>query len=88
MPFVISGIFDIGIPIAIEITIVLGGIFIISAAEILMIADDNAFDLLEGIVITILSFVSLLALAVIGGFSPTGEAESTALQLVRIAELL
>ena len=88
VPFVISGIFNIGIPIAIEITIVMGGIFIISTAEALMVMDDNAFDLLEGIVITILSIVSLLALALIGGISATGEAESTALQLVNIANLL
>lgn len=87
VPFVISGIFNIGIPIAIEITIVMGGIFIISAAEVLMIADDNAFDLFEGIVIIILSIVSLLALALIGGTS-TGEAESTALQIVQIAQYL
>ncbi len=87
VPFVISGIFNIGIPIAIEIIIVMGGIFIISAAEVLMIADDNAFDLFEGIVILILSIVSLLALALIGGTS-TGDAESTALQLIEIAKYL
>jgi len=88
VPFVISGIFDIGIPIAIEITIVMGGIFIISTAEALMVMDDNAFDLLEGIVITILSIVSLLALALIGGISANPEAASTAIQLVNIANLL
>ncbi|MHA1127003.1 MAG: hypothetical protein ACTSO7_16040 [Candidatus Heimdallarchaeota archaeon] len=87
VPFVISGIFNIGIPIAIEIMIVMGGIFIISAAEVLMIADDNAFDLFEGIVIIILSIVSLLALALIGGAS-TSEVESTAQQLAHIAKLL
>ncbi|MHA1356369.1 MAG: hypothetical protein ACTSR1_14480 [Candidatus Heimdallarchaeota archaeon] len=87
VPFVISGIFNIGIPIAIEIIIVMGGIFIISAAEVLMIMDDNAFDLFEGIVILILSIVSLLALALIGGAS-TGDVESTALQLANIAKLL
>ncbi|MHA1442778.1 MAG: hypothetical protein ACTSPK_13095, partial [Candidatus Heimdallarchaeota archaeon] len=87
VPFVISGIFNIGIPIAIEIIIVMGGIFIISAAEVLMIADDNAFDLFEGIVILILSIVSLLSLALIGG-TTTGEVESTALQLVEIAKYL
>jgi hypothetical protein len=66
VPFVISGIFAIGIPVALEITIVFGGIFVLSTAVILMIMDDNKFDFLEGAVITVMSIVSLLALALIG----------------------
>ncbi|HUU77445.1 MAG TPA: sodium/calcium exchanger protein [candidate division Zixibacteria bacterium] len=69
VPFVLSGLAAIGIPISLDITIVMGGIFIIATAEMIMIMDDNHFDLLEGIVITILSIVSLLALALIGGFT-------------------
>ncbi|NHJ86484.1 MAG: hypothetical protein FK734_13550 [Asgard group archaeon] len=88
VPFVLSGIFNIGIPIAIEITIVMGGIFIISTAEIMMIMDDGKFDLLEGVVITILSIVSLVALALIGGISTQSEAETMALQLVAISQIL
>ncbi|MBD3190022.1 MAG: hypothetical protein GF308_05240 [Candidatus Heimdallarchaeota archaeon] len=65
VPFIISGIFAIGIPIAIEITLVMGGIFVLSIAVLIMIMDDNKFDLLEGAVITIISIVSLLALAMI-----------------------
>jgi hypothetical protein len=66
IPFLISGIFNIGIPITINLTIVMGGIYIMSTAEKMMIMDDNHFDLLEGVVLTILAVVSLLALAFIG----------------------
>ncbi len=66
-PFLLSGIIGIGIPVSINITIVMGGIFIMAAAEVLMIIDDNKFDILEGVVITILASVSLLALALMGG---------------------
>jgi len=66
-PFLLSGIIGIGIPVSINITIVMGGIFIMATAEVLMIVDDNKFDILEGVVITILASVSLLALALMGG---------------------
>ncbi|NHJ46407.1 MAG: hypothetical protein FK733_01345 [Asgard group archaeon] len=66
IPFLISGIVGIGIPITINLTIVMGGIYIMSTAEKMMIMDDNHFDLLEGVVLTILAVVSLLALAFIG----------------------
>ena len=72
VPFLISGIFLIGIPIALEITIVMGGIFVMSIAVQMMVMDDNKFDLLEGVVITLMSIVSLLALAFIGGITPIG----------------
>ena len=88
IPFVLSGILDIGIPISMDITIVMGGIFIMSVALSMMISDDNKFDLLEGIVITILSTVSLLALALIGGIASQSESTSTAIQLAQIAQLL
>ncbi|MCK5184999.1 MAG: hypothetical protein KAQ95_11885, partial [Candidatus Heimdallarchaeota archaeon] len=88
IPFVLSGIIDIGIPISMDITIVMGGIFIMSVALSMMISDDNKFDLLEGIVITILSIVSLLALALIGGITTQSESTSTAIQLAQIAQLL
>ncbi|MFW9924486.1 MAG: hypothetical protein ACFFDW_14475 [Candidatus Thorarchaeota archaeon] len=88
VPFIISGIFAIGIPISLDITIVMGGIFIISTAEIMMIMDDSHFDLLEGIVITILSIVSLLALALIGGISPASEAEASALQILVMSKFV
>ncbi len=88
IPFVLSGILNIGIPIALEITVVMGGIFIMSAAAILMVMDDNKFDLLEGVVITILAVVSLLALMLIGGIPTEAETASTALQLVNIAKVL
>ncbi len=88
IPFVLSGILNIGIPIALEITVVMGGIFIMSAAAILMIMDDNKFDLLEGVVITILAVVSLLALMLIGGIPTEAETASTALQLVNFAKVL
>ncbi len=67
LPFLISGIIGIGIPITINITMVLGCIYIMSTAEKMMIMDDNSFDILEGGVITILAIVSLLALALMGG---------------------
>jgi Ca2+/Na+ antiporter len=89
LPFIISGIMGIGIPISMDITIVMGGIFIMSVALILMISDDNKFDLLEGIVVFILSTVSLLALALIGSITAQSESTtSTALQLAYIAKLL
>ena len=66
-PFLLSGIIGIGIPISINITLVMGCIYIMSTAEKMMIMDDNSFDILEGGVITILAIVSLLALALIGG---------------------
>ena len=66
-PFLMSGIIGIGIPVSINITIVMGCIYIMSTAEKMMIMDDNSFDILEGGVITILAIVSLLALALIGG---------------------
>ena len=67
IPFLISGIVGIGIPITLNITLVMGGIYIMSTAEKMMIMDDNHFDILEGAVLTILAVVSLLALAFIGG---------------------
>lgn len=67
LPFLLSGIIGIGIPITINITMVLGCIYIMSTAEKMMIMDDNSFDILEGGVITILAIVSLLALALMGG---------------------
>ncbi|MHA1125006.1 MAG: hypothetical protein ACTSO7_10490 [Candidatus Heimdallarchaeota archaeon] len=67
LPFLLSGIIGIGIPISINITMVLGCIYIMSTAEKMMIMDDNSFDILEGGVITILAIVSLLALALMGG---------------------
>lgn len=67
IPFLISGIVGIGIPITINITLVMGLIYIMSTAEKMMIMDDNHFDILEGAVLTILAVVSLLALAFIGG---------------------
>ncbi len=86
-PFLLSGIIGIGIPIEFETIIVMGGIFIMSTAEKFMIMDDNHFDLLEGVVMTLLAIVSLLALALIGGFI-TGEASShVAVQLVHIAKI-
>ncbi|HUT80434.1 MAG TPA: hypothetical protein VMZ29_04450 [Candidatus Bathyarchaeia archaeon] len=88
VPFVLSGIINIGIPIALEITIVMGGIFIMSAAEIMMIMDDGKFDLLEGAVITILAIVSLLALILIGGIPTESESTQMALQLVKIKQFL
>ncbi|MBN1331076.1 MAG: hypothetical protein JXA54_16505 [Candidatus Heimdallarchaeota archaeon] len=88
VPFVLSGILNIGIPIALEITIVMGGIFIMSAAVIMMIMDDGKFDLLEGAVITILAIVSLLALTLIGGFSTESESTQMALQLAKIHQIL
>ena len=66
-PFLLSGIIGIGIPVTINITLVMGCIYIMSTAEKMMIMDDNSFDILEGGVITILAIVSLLALALIGG---------------------
>ncbi len=66
-PFLLSGIIGIGIPVSINITMVLGCIYIMSTAEKLMIMDDNHFDILEGGVMTILAIVSLLALALMGG---------------------
>ena len=66
-PFLLSGIIGIGIPVSINITMVLGCIYIMSTAEKLMIMDDNSFDILEGGVISILAIVSLLALALMGG---------------------
>ncbi|NHJ46406.1 MAG: hypothetical protein FK733_01340 [Asgard group archaeon] len=88
VPFVISGIFKIGIPVALEITVVMGGIFIMSVAELMMIMDDNKFDLLEGVVITILATVSLLALTLIGGLTTEGESTRVALQLVTIGKFM
>ncbi|NHJ32807.1 MAG: hypothetical protein FK732_08085 [Asgard group archaeon] len=88
VPFVLSGIMGIGIPISMDITIVTGGIFIMSVALNMMISDDNKFDLLEGIVVTILSTVSLLALALIGSITASSESTSTAIQLAHIAQLL
>ncbi|NHJ41156.1 MAG: hypothetical protein FK731_14080 [Asgard group archaeon] len=88
VPFIISGIFNIGIPVALEITVVMGGIFIMSVAELMMIMDDNKFDLLEGVVITILATVSLLALTLIGGLTTEGESARLALQLVTIGKLM
>ncbi len=88
VPFVLSGILNIGIPIALEITIVMGGIFIMSAAEIMMIMDDGKFDWLEGAVITILAIVSLLALTLIGGFTAEGESTHLAMQLAKIEQIL
>jgi hypothetical protein len=66
IPFLISGIIGIGIPITINLTLVMGGIYIMSTAEKMMIMEDNHFDMLEGVVLTILAIVSLLALAFIG----------------------
>lgn len=66
-PFLLSGIIGIGIPVTINITLVMGCIYIMSTMEKMMIMDDNSFDILEGGVITILAVVSLLALALIGG---------------------
>jgi hypothetical protein len=88
VPFVISGIFNIGIPVATEITIVMGGIFIMSVAELMMIMDDNKFDLLEGVVITILATVSLLALTLIGGLTTETESARVALQIVTLGKLM
>ncbi|MHA1367948.1 MAG: hypothetical protein ACTSP5_16300 [Candidatus Heimdallarchaeota archaeon] len=68
-PFLLSGIIGIGIPVSINVTMVLGCIYIMSTAEKLMIMDDNHFDILEGGVMTILAIVSLLALAFMGGTS-------------------
>jgi hypothetical protein len=70
-PFVLSGILTLinpnfGIPVTLGITIVMGGIFIMSLAVQLMVMDDNKFDLLEGVMITTLATVSLVALALIG----------------------
>ena len=87
VPFVLSGILSIGIPIALEITIVMGGIFIISVALNMMIMDDNHFDLLEGVVLTILSTVSLLALALIGGISTSQSTEATIMHVLFIANI-
>lgn len=67
IPFLLSGIIGIGIPITINITMVMGCIYIMTTAEKMMIMDDNKFDVLEGGVITILAIVSLLALAFMGG---------------------
>jgi len=66
-PLLLSGIIGIGIPITLSVTMVMGCIYIMSTAEKMMIMDDNKFDLLEGVVITILAIVSLLALAFMGG---------------------
>ncbi len=67
VPFLLSGLFAIGIPITLEITLVTGGIFVMSLVLQTMIADDNKFDLLEGVVVTVMSIVSLLFLVFIGG---------------------
>lgn len=67
VPFLLSGMFAIGIPITLEGTLVTGGIFVMSLVVQMMIGDDNKFDLLEGVVVTVMSTVSLLALAFIGG---------------------
>lgn len=67
VPFLLSGLFAIGIPITLEITLVTGGIFVTSLIVHTMIMDDNKFDLLEGVVVTVMSIVSLLFLALIGG---------------------
>ena len=67
VPFLLSGLFAIGIPITLEGTLVTGGIFVMSLIVQMMIMDDNKFDLLEGVVVTIMSIVSLVALAFIGG---------------------
>jgi hypothetical protein len=61
-PFILSGLIGIGIPIAIEITVVFGGIFIVAECIHMMILDDKSFDILEGAIITILSIVSLILL--------------------------
>ncbi len=66
VPFLLSGLFAIGIPITLEVTLVTGGIFVMSLIVQTMIADDNKFDLLEGVVVTVMSIVSLLFLVFIG----------------------
>lgn len=66
VPFLLSGLFAIGIPITLEVTLVTGGIFVMSMIVQMMIMDDNKFDLLEGVVVTVMSIVSLLFLAFIG----------------------
>lgn len=62
VPFVISGLANIEIPNSPEIAIVFGGIFILAQCINGMILDDKAFDLLEGVVVTTLSLVSLIVL--------------------------
>ncbi|MBD3190949.1 MAG: hypothetical protein GF308_09915 [Candidatus Heimdallarchaeota archaeon] len=62
VPFVMAGIVNIEIPNSPEIAIVFGGIFILAQCINSMILDDKAFDLLEGVVVTTLSLVSLIVL--------------------------
>jgi hypothetical protein len=62
VPFIISGVLGIGIPMALELTIVFGGIFILAQCIYSMILDDKAFDLFEGVLVTLVAIVSLMVL--------------------------
>ena len=61
-PFIISGILFINIQVSLELGLIMGAIFILSLVILLMIVDDHHFDLLEGIVVTVLSVATLLVL--------------------------
>jgi hypothetical protein len=66
-PFLFASIINVDIPVALDTTLVLTGIFAISLALHLTIIDDNHFDRVEGTLILIASVTSLMALAVVGG---------------------
>ena len=67
LPFLFASIINVNIPVALDTTLVLTGIFAISLALHLTIIDDNHFDRVEGALILVASIASLLTLAIVGG---------------------
>ncbi|MBD3190023.1 MAG: hypothetical protein GF308_05245 [Candidatus Heimdallarchaeota archaeon] len=70
-PFLFASFINITIPVALDLTLVFAGIFVISLGLHLTIIDDNKFDMLEGALILLTSISSLLALASVGDLLPS-----------------